>query len=173
MTKEELFELLEIDDPSEVEYFEQLADLIETEDEIDCEDLHTALSQVSAMTMGEFAENYFDEILKALPDNAEDIYSTFSSIQQRLMMLSESLDEDAGARYELSEEIENFRDWYHNPELVEIDGNPASVFEAVFQCRADKLSGEEHEYEFINALDYNMDELVMNIGSFSKIDVVE
>ena len=172
MTKAELFELLEIEDPSEVEYFEQLADLIETEEEIAFDDLFTAVSQVSSMTMGEFAENYFEEILKALPDNAEDICSTFTSVQQRFMMLAEGLD-DGGDREALAEELETFRGWYHDPSLAEIDGKKVSVFHAVFECRADKLQNTEHDYEFANALDYPLDEIVMDLGSFSKIDVVE
>lgn len=172
MTREELFALIDIEDPSELEYFEQLADLMETEEKIEFDDLFTAISQVSAMTMGEFAENYFDEMLKALPDNAEDINSVISSIQQRFTMLSEDLDV-GGSHEALAEEIERFRAWYHDPSFAEIDGKPVSVFAAIVECRADKLQNLEHEYEFANALDYPLEELTMNLGAFRKIDVVE
>jgi len=163
--------MLDIDEPADLEYFEQLADLIECDEKIEYDDLFSAVSGVSAMNMGEFAENYFEEILKFLPDNSEDIYSVFTSIQQHWMMIAENLESGEGYR-QLADELDRFRSWYHDKSLALIDGKPASVCEAVFECRADKLQNTAHEYEFINAMGYEPEELTMNLGSFSKIDVV-
>ena len=48
MTKEELYDLLEIDTPADLEYFEQMADLLETEEEISRDLFRHALSEIRA-----------------------------------------------------------------------------------------------------------------------------
>ena len=63
MTKEELYDLLEIDTPADLEYFEQMADLLETEEEISRDLFRHALSEIRAENAGEFAENYVGELM--------------------------------------------------------------------------------------------------------------
>ena len=110
MTKEELYDLLEIDTPADLEYFEQMADLLETEEEISRDLFRHALSEIRAENAGEFAENYVGELMNAVPDGvpADGLTEALDAMQQRLMLLAEDLDE-AQAREDFAEELYKLR----------------------------------------------------------------
>ena len=172
MTPEELFDIIELDSPEEFEYFEQLAALLESEEDIPFDLFYTALSKVSGETLGEIIENYFEELSNGLPDSSNDMVSLIDGIQQRLLMLCESL-ENEDSRRDLAEELYKFRLWYNNPEYAEVDGKKCSVMDAVYTNRAEKMGGKTHSYDFPGETEYEQSELVMNLGSFEKIDVVK
>ncbi len=169
MERDDLFDLLEIDRPEQFEYFEQFAELLECEEDIEFDDMFEALSGAAAENLGEFSENYFEELMNALPDSEQAAFAKLDSIQQRLMLLA--ADEDDNGRRLFAQELYKFRDWYHEPGSAIVDGLSMSPMEALFECRADKLTGSEHKYDFSGFDRYELEELSMNIGNFSQIDV--
>ena len=62
LTKEALYELLDIDTPADFQYFENLAALLECEDEIDDQALAQLLEGVDKKTLAELLHNYFEEM---------------------------------------------------------------------------------------------------------------
>ena len=60
LTKEVLYELLDIDTPADFQYFENLAALLECEDEIDDQVLAQLLEGVDKKTLAELLHNYFE-----------------------------------------------------------------------------------------------------------------
>jgi len=171
MERDELFDLLEIDSPEQLEYFEQFAELLECEDEIAFDDIYEVLSGASAENIGEFSENYFEELMNALPDSEQAAFAKLDAVQQRLMLLA--AEDDDSARRQFVQEFFKFREWYHTPGSVIVNGLSMSPMEALFECRADKLTGAEQKYDFSGFDKYELDELSMNLGSFSKIDMQE
>ena len=171
MERDELFDLLDIDRPEQLEYFEQFAELLECEDEISFDDIYEVLAGAAAENIGDFSENYFEELMNALPDSEQSAFAKLDSIQQRLMLLA--ADEDENGRRLFVQEFYKFRDWYHTPGSVIVDGLSMTPMEALFECRADKLTGAEHKYDFSGFDKYELEELSMNVGSFSQIDIAK
>ena len=169
MERDELFDLLEIDRPEQLEYFEQFAELLENEGEIAFDDMYEVLSSASAENIGEFSENYFEELMNALPDSEQAAFAKLDAIQQRLMLLA--ADEGENARRLFVQEFYRFRDWYHTPGPVIVNGLSMTPMEALFECRADKLTGAEQKYDFSGFDSYELEELSMNLGNFSGIDL--
>lgn len=171
MERDDLFDLLEIDRPEQFEYFEQFAELLECEDEIAFEDMYEVLEGASAENLGEFSENYFEELMNALPDSEQAAFAKLDAIQQRLMLLA--ADEDGSSLRLFVQELYKFRLWYHEPGPATVGGLRMSPMEALLECRAGRLTGMEHECDFSGFDSYELEELSMNLGSFSKIDVSE
>jgi hypothetical protein len=166
MTTTKLYDLLEIDSPADFQYFEQLAELLECSEEISEEQFMDVLSQVDSQTMTELVENYFNELTAHLPDESQELFSLVDSIQQRLMLLADGM-EDGSFRRDLAEELWKFKDWYTDQIKVLVDNEYYSVFEAVTLRREEKLGGPKHRYNFDEALDYQLEELSMNLGRVS------
>ena len=172
MTKEELYELLEIDTPADMEYFEQMADLLETEEEIGESLFRHALSEIKAENAGEFAENYVGELINALPDgvSAEDLTEALDAMQQRLMLLAEDLDE-AQAREDFITELYKLRSWLHDEEGVLVDGETLTMLQAFTEMRAEKLGAASHTYDLERFPELTPEEISYNLGKFEKIEM--
>lgn len=155
-----------------MEYFEELADLIEEEISTDFESFYERLGDLDPEETGEIVENYMDEIQNALPDEEQDVYMLIENIKTGLLFLCENL-EDEKTRLKFAEELFRFREWYTDPDLVRLDGENASVLEAVTAERANKLLGTKSSYDFTGALDFELHDFEMSIGTFDKIDVVD
>ncbi len=166
MTKAELYDLLELDTPADFQYFEQFAELLETNQEVTEDQFMDVLSMVDAETMSELVENYFNELSAHLPDESQDLYGLVDSIQQRLKLLAEGID-DGIFRRNLAEELCRFKEWYTEQVNVLVDNEYYTVFEAVTLRREEKLGGPKHRYNFDQALNYELSELSMNLGRVS------
>ena len=172
MTEKELFDLLEIEDPAEVEYFEQMADLLETDLEIPEGLFRLALSKITPENAGEFMENYINDFLEAIPEgaDAEDLTGALNDMQQRLMLLAEDL-EDEQARADFCSELYKLRAWLQEENGTFLDGSPASMLEAFTEMRAEKLGLVSHEYRFDVFPALVPEELSYNLGAFEKIEI--
>ena len=155
-----------------MEYFEELADLIEDEISTDFESFYSQLGELSPEDTGEIVENYMDEIQNALPDEEQDVYMLIENIKTGLLFLCENL-EDERTKLKFAEELFRFKEWYTDPNLVKLDDSSASVLEAVTAERANKLLGTKSTYDFSDALDFELHDFEMSIGTFDKIDVVD
>lgn len=170
MTREELYRLLEIDSPADLDYFEQFADLMETEGEIDEELFREVFSEVSAVSLGEIIENYLEEIGKYLPDGTDDLFTLVDRIEDRLLLLAQGIDSDRTSRAALTDELYRFREWFLDPEGASVDGESCSLRDAVTSVREEKLGAAPRRYDLSASLGYELDELSMSLGSFERID---
>jgi hypothetical protein len=167
MTREELFELLEMDSAEDFGYFEQFAELLECEDEIAFEDFLEVLSKVDTDNLIEINENYFTETEKAIPEGCDDFYEVMQSIWDNLKELARDAD-DREYRREYVTQLYRFHEMYTSPEGASVDGEPCSVMEALAENRASKLDGSGHVYDFENSLDYVPDYISMRLGGFEE-----
>ena len=170
MTLEKLYTLLEMDAPEDMEYFEQFADLMEMDEDVPFDLFYMALSGVKPENAGELAENYFEDLSNAAPEDENDLVLLIDSLEENLMHLAEDLD-DQDARRSFAEQLYRFREWYKAPGGAEIDGQPASVFEALLQARTDAISGETHDIAFTNTDGFKMEDASYGLGRFSRIDI--
>ena len=171
MTLADLFEMLEMDSPADFEYFEQFADLMESEENIPFDLFYSAISEASPETMTELTGNYMEDLSNALPDDYDELFSIVDSVQQRLLLLCENLD-DSDSRRDYANELYRFRQWYHKNDGASVDGIPCCVMDAAARARSEKFSGNEHVYDFSPSLGYDLEDLSVGLGSFSKIDLL-
>ena len=166
MDYEDLLEYLGLEDPSEFEYFENMADLIEGHEPISSGALYRLLRGVPDGVMSELLEGYFNEAQEACPDTEADIFTLLEMIKRALMGLSENLEDDRDWIF-LTEEILRFKEWYINESKVFIksreknEEKQVTVMEALAISRLEKLEGQENDYDFSSAKDYPLDEHIM------------
>ncbi len=170
MTLEELYKKLDIEVPEELIYFEQMAELVECEETIPFEIFREALSAIRPETAGDFVENYFEEFSNLIPNNEDDMASLVEFIKQKLLMSARNLG-NGSSETDFTEQLYDFRQWYHKPDGVLLDGSESSVFNAAVELRVQKLGIGVHEYDFSPSLDYDLDSMNFNLGILSDIDM--
>ncbi len=167
MTDEELYRLLEIESPADMEYFEQLAELLETDSYIEEHQFQDVLSEIRAEDLGEIIENYFEEMTGALPDDMQDLFMELDALENALLLMAADMDRE-NIRYRLVSELYRFHEWYCTPDKVSVNGSGCSVRDAIAALRADRIGAEDNYYELSGALDYELPEMSMGIGSFEN-----
>lgn len=178
MNYEELVEFLGIENGAEFEYFENLADLIEADEEILDEALYKLFKDADKSTVMDLLENYFEDILKSIPDDATDIFMLIESVKMSFIGLVETIDSEV-EEYETAlvhfcEELNNFKNWYSKDSKVECikiaDGvkEVLPVRDALVYARLEKLDGEKYQYDFQECMDYSPEEYVLTYGDLAR-----
>ncbi len=153
-----------------MQYFEDLADLIESDEALELSDFSEALSDAVPADTGEMLEYYMDEIENALPDEEGEFYMLIDNIKTGLLFLCEDL-ENVNSLAELAEELFRFSSWYKEESSVSVNGETMTALEAVTRLREEKLTGASSRYDFSPALDYEIRDLSMKLGSYKEVDV--
>jgi len=158
----ELLEYLELDEAAEFEYFEAMADLLESEEYIEQEAMYQLFDGADKTMIAELLEDYFEDVLEGLPDNSGEIFSLMHQIKLSLGGLIAHIEDDSDLR-RFTDEFFKFKNWYSDEsEVVMIPDNGgqtvyACVRDAITSSRLEKLGGEKYSYDFENALDYELD----------------
>ena len=175
MNYEELLQLLEIDSPADLVYFEQFAELIENSEEISIEMITPLIEGMERDVIAELTESYFEDVLKFIPDDDVDLYTLISAISKMLIAIAENGDSDDYARM-YAEELYKFRSWYLFDgvvQCVDLDDDSLSeitVFEALTNYRIQSHMDKEYSFDFSDALDYELDEYIVSLSSLSDDD---
>lgn len=176
MDLKELLEYLDIDSPEDLEYFENMADLMESDEEFPVETLKELFSDADMEQVSGIISEYFEDILEHVPDEAAEIYSLLNTVRLSLAGMAKNIDDD-DEMFTFAEEFERVHQWYAMDSVVKctrIEGEGADLTEpvemplrdALSMYRMEKLGEEEYEYDFEDCLDFEMDEYVM---SFSEL----
>lgn len=152
-------------------YFEDLADLLEEEREMEFEEVYEAIGDTGSEDMGEILENYMEELQGGIPDEEQEIYMLLENIKTGMLFLCENL-EDENTKMQFAEELCRFKNWYTKDDQCKVNDVPCSLMHAAACCRADALTGESSRFDFSGALDYELKDFAMSIGSFSNIDIL-
>ena len=97
MNLEELLEYLDLDDGSEFEYFEAMADLVESEDYIDSDAVYGLFEKADMTVVEELLNDYFEDILDGLPDDSGEIFALLHQIKLSLTGLAAACGRRGGA----------------------------------------------------------------------------
>lgn len=163
----ELTELLELDAPEDFQYFENLADLIECDEEIPYELIYQLIKDVDFKKLSELLKQYFEEILENVPDSGTEIYTLLDTIGMSLTGMSAHMEEENDVVL-FCEELDRFRRWYTKDSEVymecEDDGKSSHVTlaEAITNARIEKLEGSSYAYDFEKCLDYDIKEYIVS-----------
>ena len=171
MEFEELLEMLEIENPQDMAYFEQYAELVENEEEITEDTLIQFFLEVDKDNLEELTTNYFEELFHSIPDEAADFYSTVVGISQAFIATAKSLDNDDN-RTLYAEMFYKFRNWLifeadvRCTNISTEEESILSILQALSLYRAQNLSDEEYNYDFDDVLEYPIDEYIIPLSSF-------
>lgn len=175
MNYEELLEYLDLDDGSQLEYFEAMADMIESEEYIELEALYQLFQQADNTMVEELLNDYFEDILEGLPENSGEIFSLLHQIKMSLTGMMANVEDESDLR-RFTDEFHKFRNWYSHESEVELDpedgGVPLynTVRDAITASRIEKLGGEKYRYDFEGALDYQLDSYTVAFSDLAKAE---
>ena len=158
MDKVRLYRLLDIDSASEFSYYENLAALLEADEFIDENLIKDLVKDVDRNALAEHMDSYFEDFLKHIPDNESELYITVDSIRRAFEgMISDNMSDSE--LNDLASEIAKFRKWYvHDLNAFNrLSGDEACVRDARYDIAAAKLLGEDSDYDFRTALDYDLE----------------
>jgi len=173
MTKEELMQIIDIESGEEFTYFENLAAVLESDEEITADALFQVLSDVDMHTFAELVESYFYDIMEHMPEDV-DVYNMLEAEKRNLVALAESAGRDEeGAFNKLADEIERFQEHFSRRENCEIIDNEkatsknASLRDAVYDYRIARMGKENKDYNISSASDYEISEYIVSLGDLS------
>lgn len=165
MDKTVLYKKLDIDTPDEFKYYENLAALLEEDDYIEENLIKDLIREVDREQLAEHVDSYFEDFLKNLPDDENELYMTVDNIARSISGLIAD-DMSAEEITALAEAISGFRKWYvHDLNVFDkLSGEEINVRDARFNIMAAKFLGEDHDYDFRTACTYVPDGYDVLIG---------
>jgi len=165
MDKVRLYRILDIDSPDEFLYYENLSALLEEDEYIEENLIKDLLRSIDKERLAEHMDSYFEEFLRHLPDNESDLYIMVESIGRAFngLIYDNMSEADIDA---LTTELSKFRKWYvHDTNAYDrINGSETSVRDARYDIAAAKLLGEDAEFDFRKALDYELEGFSVRIA---------
>lgn len=170
MTINDLLEMLDLEEGSQFEYFENMSDLVESEEEIDADVMYQLFKEVDMETMADLLNTYFDEILEGVPDDAAEVYTSIDSVKMSMIGMAKNIgDETDIVRF--AEQFAAFRNWYSIDSQVYVyevgnygEEKCINMRDALTLSRCENLGGEKYEYTFDEALNFEMDEYTMSFA---------
>lgn len=166
MNYKELLEYLEIENSSEFEFFEQFSALLECEEDIEFNYFFTLLNEVEGHLLSEMTDNYFEDLLSGIPDDAMHFYSLLQTIKHGLCDLAKE-DEGSKERAVYIEELFNFRNWLIFDSRVKCLDKSTNIlevmpiFEALILFRSEKLGNDKMDYDFSECMEYRTDNFIL------------
>ncbi|MCI8631461.1 MAG: hypothetical protein HFG67_04195 [Firmicutes bacterium] len=180
MEYEELLHILDISEPDEFEYFENMADLIECENDIADEALVKLFRGVDEETLAELIGSYFSDILENLPEHQDDIYILINTIGMNLIGLARAKEDNEGRNLAVfAEEFNRFKRWYMfdtevlctEIKLGEVLTVPVAEAAAVY--RSETATKTKYDYDFEKALNYPLSDYIMSFGDLMTAEYSE
>ena len=149
MNFEELLEYLDLEDGGQFEYFEAMADMLESEEYIEQEAMYQLFDEADKTMIEELLNDYFEDILEGLPENAGEIYSLLRQIKMSLTGMISNIEDESDLR-RFTDEFHKFKNWYSHESEVELSpengGAPLyhNVRDAITAARLERLGGEKY-----------------------------
>ena len=174
MDREMLYKMLDIEEPADFQYFENLAELLECDEHIEYEDLYSLLKEVDTEILAQLIHDYFEEVSDFVPQDAAELFLLLDKIKLSLIGMVRNSDEE-NVLSNLTEELNRFRLWYSLDSSVictavgsELENGGReeehTLRDALTYSRLEKLDGDKYEYDFSACLDYPLDEYIMSFG---------
>lgn len=180
MNYETLLEYLQLEEPAEFEFFENLADLIEADMEIAPEAVYPLFNGADKEVLGRLFESYFEDLLKSVPEEEAELYMLLDSVKMALMGMCRNIEEEKDLVL-LADEFCRFRNWYSIESVVWVEDSEASAAreaemplrDALSLVRLERLDGERYEYDFEGALDFEIDQYTMSFADLLQEETGE
>ena len=178
MTKQELYELIDIDSPADFQYFENLAAFLECDEELEYEDVAALIKDVEKDTLAQLIGDYFEEMSDFLPESETELYTIFDNVRRSLVGMSKSCDDET-TQTKLADEMERFRRWYSIESSVSLtnlgtaDEEEMTLRDALVCARLEALEGTKYQYDFSECNNYELDEYIVSFGDMMAAEDAE
>ena len=169
MTKEELYEILDIDRPEDFQYFENLAAFLECDEEPEYEDVAELIKEVDKETLAQLIGDYFEEISDFIPESETELFTIFDNVRRSLVGMSRNCNDET-TQTKLADELERFRKWYSEDsrayltDLGSTEDEEMTLRDALVCARLEALGGDKYQYDFSEGSSYPLDEYIVSFG---------
>ncbi len=169
MNREKLYEYLDIESPRDFEYFENMAALLECEEDIPYEEIYAIVESADRDNIALLIDNYFEELSDFYPDGDAEFYLLMDNIRRSLVGLAKNKDED-NVTANFAEELNRFRNWYSVDSKVVCSSvltgqeRIENLRDALILSRLEKLDGDKFYYDFDACRDYKLDDYIMSFA---------
>lgn len=174
MTLNDLLEMLDLEDGSQFEYFENMSDLVESEEEIDEDIMYQLFKDIDMETMASLLNTYFDDVLEAVPEDSMEVYTLMDSVKMSMIGMAKNINDETDL-VRFAEQFAAFRNWYSIDSQVYVcevgnygDEKCVNMRDALTLSRCEELGGEKYEYTFDEALNFEMDEYSMSFADLVR-----
>ena len=174
MDRQELYEFLDIETPADFQYVENISQYLESEDEMEIEDLREIFAALDGQEISGLLEEYFEEIMESVPDGETETYELLSNVLRSLTGLIKAGYTD-GIGPDAVDEMERFRRWYSMDSHVYLTDESGTehdvpVRDALFTKRMEKLGEPSYRYDFTEAYDYPLDDYAVSLRDLIDMD---
>ena len=172
MDYEALINYLDLENGSDFQYFEAMADMIEADEYIEQEAMYRLFEEAENDMIAELLNNYFEDAVGGLPEDAGEIVSLMEQVRMSLEGLILNAEDESDLR-RFTGEFHQFRNWYSEESEVELlpekRGEPLHqcLRDAITTARIERLGGDKYSYNFENALDYQLDSYIMSFSDLA------
>lgn len=163
MDKTAFYEMLDIEEPAEFKYYENMAALMESDGIIDVELIAELMSGVKQELLSEIIENYFSETMNLVPDDESELYILFEQIKNEFTGRLASFESDDADS--LAALIDKYRGWFVTNTSVydRMADRYSNVRDALYDILATKFLGSDYDFDFSDSLDYDIDYYEINV----------
>ena len=194
MDRNTFYDLVDIETPEDFKFYDNIENLIESDEEWDIDNLSPLLIEIPNDVMTELIDEYFKSLLDRLPDDETDLYTLIYNVSRTMKSVlnvdgisSEFGNENADIEKEhandpkrrLSYELKKFSDWFSRENLVDIkDLENGKEFKAPLRdvlgmITLEKLGIGSYSYNFDDCNDYELDEYILNFSDFAGSEATE
>lgn len=194
MDRNTFYDLVDIETPEDFKFYDNIENLIESDEEWDIDNLSPLLIDIPNDVMTELIDEYFTSLLDRLPDDETDLYTLIYNVSRTMKSVlnadgisSEFGNENADIEKEhandpkrrLSYELKKFSDWFSRENLVDIkdlvNGKEfkAPLRDVLGMITLEKLGIGSYSYNFDDCNDYELDEYILNFLDFAGSEATE
>lgn len=194
MDRNTFYDLVDIETPEDFKFYDNIENLIESDEEWDIDNLSPLLIEIPNDVMTELIDEYFKSLLDRLPDDETDLYTLIYNVSRTMKSVlnadegSSNFDDDNisidkeydhSAKRKLAYELKKFSDWFSRENLVDIkDLENGKEFKAPLRdvlgmITLEKLGIGSYSYNFDDCNDYELDEYILNFSNFAGSEAAE
>lgn len=176
MTRQEFYELIDIEAPEDFQYFENLAAFLECEEELEYEHVAQLVKEIDKNVFCELVCEYFEEISDFVPEDENEVFEILENVKRAFTGMAASCKDETMAA-KLADELERFRRWYsadskvYLTEIGSLDEKETTLRDAIVAARLEKIDGDKYLYDFSECGDYKLDEYIVSFGELCEQNV--
>lgn len=198
MDKKTFYELVDIETPDDFKFYDNIENLIESDEEWDIDILSPLLSELPSNLIAELIDEYFNNLLDRLPDDETDLYTLIYNVSRTMkgILNSDCTDSDCDSHYgnenangekdifndtkrRLAYELKKFSDWFSKENLVDVKNlengieSMAPLRDVLGMITLEKLGMGSYSYNFDGCNGYELDEYILNFSDLAGSESTE
>ena len=189
MDKNAFYELIDIETPEDFKFYDNIENLIESDEEWDVDVLSPLLNDIPNEVMAEQIDEYFRSLLDRLPDDETDLYTLIYNVGRTMKAVLNAdegkLDHDEGrmssdkdstddSNRRLAYELKKFSDWFSRENLIDVKDlengreDKVPLRDILGMITLEKLGMGSYTFNFENCSEYELDEYILSYADLAE-----